>query len=255
MSTSGKTIDEDWFSTAFDALYPIIYAHRTVEAAAPEAAFAIAQTGIGPEDHVLDLCCGNGRHLLHLLTHTAHAMGLDYSPDLLRMARQSVGPDAVLFRADMRAIPLAGTCDVVLNFFTSFGYFQDEAENLAVLQGIAAALKPTGRFFLDYLNPSRVADTLVPHSERSAGVYCVVEDRWIDEASHRINKCTVVRQGGREVSRSGESVRLYSAGEMREMLAQAGLHVWKCFGDYAGSTYDERQERMIILGGKTPRNA
>ena len=66
------TVEKDWFAHAFDALYPVVYAHRTVESATAESAFAIEQLRLCNSCSVLDLCCGNGRHMVHLLKLAAH---------------------------------------------------------------------------------------------------------------------------------------------------------------------------------------
>lgn len=242
------TVEKDWFAHAFDALYPVVYAHRTVESATAESAFAIEQLRLCNSCSVLDLCCGNGRHMVHLLKHTPRVVGLDYSPDLLGMARRHLGASGQLVRGDMRAIPFEGAFDALANFFTSFGYFSDEAENLAVAQGIARALKPGGRFFVDYLNPAYVMANLNPESLRVSGGFEIREFRWIDTATNRVNKCTEVRYEGEVVNRSSESVRLYSELELRELLDRAGLDVDRFYGNYDGVPVRDNTPRQIIVG-------
>jgi SAM-dependent methyltransferase len=246
-----KSVGTDWYATAFNALYPVIYAHRTVEAAAPEADFAAGQMDLRHADRVLDLCCGNGRHMARLSRYTDELTGLDYSGDLLQIARKQLGPSSRLLRGDMRTLPFDVHFDVVMNFFTSFGYFTDPDENMAVAEGIYRVLKPDGRFFMDYLNPAHVKKTLVPHSERTQDGYRIIEDRWIDEATQRVNKTMVVDHEGETVLRSGESVRMYDRKELASLLGAAGLAIDRVFGDYSGATFDEDQPRMIIVGHKS----
>ncbi|MDP7640440.1 MAG: class I SAM-dependent methyltransferase, partial [Candidatus Hydrogenedentes bacterium] len=176
---------------------------------------------------------------------------LDYSDDLLRVARQSLGHRGRLVRADMRSQPFESVFDVVVNFFTSFGYFQSERENLMVLHGVASALKPEGRFFIDYLNRAYMEENLDPSSVRFYGDYEIRENRWIDSEKHRINKRTSVFKEGLEISQSGESVRLYTETEFKELLAKGGLRIEKMFGDYTGAACcDATQPRMIVIGRK-----
>lgn len=241
-------VEHDWYAHAFDALYPTVYAHRTVEAATDESAFAIDQLRLCDDCSVLDLCCGNGRHMVHLLRHTPHVAGLDYSEALLGFAREQVGPDARLVRADMRAIPFENAFDAIANFFTSFGYFQEDVENRAVAGGIARALKPGGRFFVDYLNPEHVRKNLEPESERDAGDLKIFERRWIDEAEARINKITEVYRGAERVSQSSESVRLYAQSELQALLDGTGLVIEARFGDYDGAPVGPANPRQIIVG-------
>lgn len=245
-------VSEQWYYHAFGDLYPIIYAHRSIEAAKPEALFAARVLGLLPNERVLDLCCGNGRHLVHLEEMGVCASGLDYSAPLLALARKAVACPR-LVRADMRRIPFSETFDAVLNFFTSFGYFLDPEDNEAVAQGVAGALKCGGRFFIDYLNPANVVRTLTPESVRVVEDYEIQETRWIDAASQRVNKSTKVSRGGSVVHRSTESVRLYSLDELRALMGRCGLVVERVFGGYDGSVFGADAERMILVGRRALR--
>lgn len=241
-------IEETWFRHAFGALYPVVYAHRSVAAAAPEARFAAQQLQIQPGQRVLDLCCGNGRHIVHLAALGAQITGLDYSPHLLAMARETLANDARLVRGDMRAAPFNAVFDAVTNFFTSFGYFQDPAENAAVVQSVARALKPSGRFFIDYLNADHVRATLVPHSERTQDGLHITERRWIDAQRQRVNKLLEVRQDGRVVHQSSESVKLYTRGKFKALLTEHGLIVETLYGGYDGQPPAPEHPRLIAVG-------
>lgn len=250
MSPTDHRIAEDWYHQSFDALYPIVYGHRTVDAARPESEFSIAQTGLEKDDRVLDLCCGGGRHMHHLLEVTPHVIGLDYSPHMLDMARELLGPDAKLVRADMCCQPFSGVFDVVMNYFTSFGYFQTRDENLNVVRGIARILKPGGRFFIDYMNREWTEANLQTETVRIEDGFEIYERRWIDRERHRINKATVVCKSGQELEDRGESVQLYTQDEFVNLLADGGLHVERLFGDYDGAALSDDQPRMIAVGRK-----
>jgi len=246
-------VDENWYRTSFDAFYPIVYAHRTVEAAESEAVFAAEQVGLRAGEHVLDLCCGNGRHIVHLLRRTPFVVGLDYSSDLLALARENLGDRPLLLRGDMRAIGLAESFDVVTNFFTSFGYFSTPEENLRVVHEVARVLRPGGRFVVDYLNAAYVAGHLVPESVREHDGYTIRERRWIDAVRRRVNKTTRLYNGDDALGEWGESVQLYEETEFRALLAQGGLEVDRVFGDYTGASMDAERPRMIVIGHKEER--
>lgn len=243
--------NQDWYQKGFGELYPIVYAHRTVESAEREAVFAIAQTRMDSKSRVLDLCCGNGRHLCHLAKQTPHATGLDYSDALLALARPLVGDTTCLTRGDMRALPFAAcSFDILTNFFTSFGYFTDEGQNRQVLCEVARILCPTGRFFIDYVNADTVCATLVPQSEREYNGYTIKEKRWLDDRARRVNKATEVLRDGHVAGQWVESVRLYGQEEFSRMLQDAGLVPTAMFGDYDGSPVSPERPRMIVTGRK-----
>jgi SAM-dependent methyltransferase len=240
----------DWYEDAFGDLYTVLYAHRSVEAAAPEAAFAAQVLGLEPADRLLDLCCGGGRHLVHLSKIVRFAAGLDYSRALLQEGRGLLGASGRLVRADMRAVPFHAAFDAVTNFFTSFGYFQDCAENMQVIRDTANALKPGGRFFIDYVNPAYVRDTLDAESERTIGAYQIHECRWIDDETKRVNKVMRVQRDGKTIATLGESVRLYEEPELRALLEGEGLVCEAIFGNYNGVPLARHEPRMIVAGRK-----
>lgn len=245
------SVADDWFAVAFGDLYPVVYAHRTVEAAMPEATFAAAAIHLNPSDHVLDLCCGAGRHLATLEKYGACLTGLDYSPQLLKYARARLSMTTGLVRADMRRLPFLSCFDVVFSFFTSFGYFLKETDNTRAAEEMARTLKPGGRFFMDYLNPLYVARTLKPESRRMSHGYTIDEQRWIDEAAKRVNKKVTVTQDGRYMGATTESVRLYALEELTLLLGSVGLRVDELWGDYEGAVYGEGAPRMILKGVRT----
>lgn len=252
----------EWHREGFGALYPVVYAHRTVAAAAPEAAFAHRCCNITPDCRVLDLCCGNGRHLAHLARQTPHAVGLDYSDALLALAGPLVGSSARLVRGhtarlvrgDMRALPFADHAfDVVTNFFTSFGYFLEEEQNVRAARELARVLAPGGRFFVDFMNADCVRATLVPESEREYNGYVIRERRWLDGPPERVNKATTVLRDGDVVGQWTESVRLYAPDEFTALLAECELAVTALFGDYDGGAVAPDRPRLIATGRKEQR--
>ena len=63
----------------------------------------------------------------------------------------------------------AGSFDWVLNFFTSFGYFERERENFRVLEEIVRILAPGGRFLIDLMNLDSTLAHLREYERREEG--------------------------------------------------------------------------------------
>jgi SAM-dependent methyltransferase len=175
---------------------------------------------------------------------------MDYSENMLEMAEELLGTRARLVRADMCCQPFTEAFDVVMNYFTSFGYFPTYEANLNVLRGIARILRPGGRFFIDYLNRAWTEQHLQEDSRRSVLGFEIHEHRWIDAETSRINKTTVVGRNGQELRDAGESVQLFTADEFTRMLSGAGLRVENLFGNYEGAAHDDSTPRMIAVGSK-----
>jgi hypothetical protein len=141
----------------------------------------------------------------------------------------------------MREIPYENYFDLVVQFFTSFGYFDSDAENQKVLSS-------EGKFMIDYMNPDYVVDNLVEKDEKqiSDGI-SVIQERWIENS--RVNKKITMTKNG-ETSFYNESVRMYSLQEIKDMLIQVGLRLSEIYGNFDDSVYNQNSPRMILIGEK-----
>jgi SAM-dependent methyltransferase len=245
-----RQAEEDWYERTFSELYPILYAHRTVEAAKLEAEFAVETLKINTDHAVLDMACGAGRHMVHLRNHAKRVAGIDFSGVLLRQALKCLGNTAWLLRGDMRALPFVNSFNAVCSFFTSFGYFCSDSENAEVLCGVRAALKPNGRFLLDYMNSEHAAATIVPESRRVEAGFEIEERRWVDTETGRINKLTTVSKEGCAAREFCESVRLFTFRDLEGFLVKCGFSIDRVFGDYTGAPFANDSPRMILVATK-----
>lgn len=236
-----------WFEAAFGALYVELYAHRDEGEA--EALLDTLSPFLPAGGPVLDLACGSGRLLVVLARRYPEAVGLDLSSDLLRGAARQIPPGR-LIRADMRDLPLVpGRFSAVFSLFTSFGYFDDPAEDGAVLRAAAARLRPGGTFVLDFLNAPRVIASLVPFSRQRLGVREVESERRFDPVARILRKVVRVYEEGRLLSAHEERVRAYAPGELDALFADAGLTLRARFGSYDGRAFEsETSERYILVG-------
>ncbi|MDF2646602.1 MAG: SAM-dependent methyltransferase [Paenibacillus sp.] len=243
---------DTWYEESFGEDYLLVYKHRDIQGAAREVRKMIAWLKLSHHSHVLDLCCGMGRHALALAEAGYCVTGVDLSPVLLREARSADPYNRIRWvESDMRSLPYDETFsegfDAVVNLFTSFGYFEDDNEQLKVLRQIRQALKIGGRFIIDYLNARYVTEHLVLHSERNEEGMHISETRSMQNGF--VTKEIVVQGSGRPPRRYTERVKLYSLETMTGMLNEAGLIVDDVYGSYDEDSYDDRQSpRMIIVG-------
>jgi SAM-dependent methyltransferase len=147
----------------------------------------------------------------------------------------------------MRALPFRpGSFAVVINLFTSFGYFRDDAEHRLVVRQVADVLSPGGRLVLDYLNAEQVRRTLRRDSEevRDGATAARVLRRFSEEGRYVVKEIEL-----RAENRSfQERVRLFTAQELAGLLEDAGLRVMARFGDYDGRPVAADSPRVILVG-------
>lgn len=230
---------EEWFHDEYLALYP----HRDEADAAQLVGLLRSQVGWQQGWRVLDVACGPGRHARAIEAAGARCIGLDLSMTLLRRARSVTG--APLIRADMRKIPVRPrSMDLTLNLFTSFGYFEDDAQHRAALGEMAATVRHGGWFAMDFLNAARVRATLVPTETATLGGTAVRITRDLINGDRFVRKRMETEDGRAWVER----VRLFQPEELEAMLAASGIPIVARFGDYAGAPLSSEGPRVILIG-------
>jgi ubiquinone/menaquinone biosynthesis C-methylase UbiE len=239
----------DWYKKSFGDDYLLVYKHRDLQGAYNEVKRMIEWLQLPAGAEVLDLCCGMGRHSMALTDFGYHITGVDLSGVLLKEAER-LDPERKVrwLQGDMRQVPLTETFDAVVNLFTSFGYFEEDAENEKVLHEMHRLLKPErGQFIIDFLNPGHVAAHLVPFSKRLEGETTIEESRKIEDGF--VRKTIVISEPGTADRTYTEQVKLYQREAFTGMLERADLEVLHVYGNYDASAYDSREsKRMIFVG-------
>ncbi len=239
----------DWFGGEYLALYP----HRD-RAEARRAVELLQETaGRGSGTRVLDLGCGAGRHLVELDRIGYRAMGLDLSQRMIAAARDAL-PEAGLVRADMRLLPFRpASFDVVTSYFTSFGYFDDERDDLGVLHEVRRVLRPGGVFLFDFMNAEEVVTNLRTEDRRTvSGVDVIQERRLVDDGRVVEKRITIGPREGKPEREFVERVRLYRPEELDSMMVRAGLVPGPCFGGYDRSPFTRASPRYIVVAEASP---
>lgn len=233
-----------WYQEWFGEEYLELYAHRDENEARLQVGFFRDQWGPidGP---ILDLACGMGRHMVELQALGYHAVGCDLSFTLLKTGVRDYGHMPVT-RADMRQLPFGdGVFAGLVNFFTSFGYFAEEDENFGVVREMARVLDHNAVFLFDYLNVHRELDKLVQRETRETPSGTVKIERWFDSSDRSFNKRMTIGD-----KRYLERVRGYDLDEISAMFAACNLEIQSSFGNFDATPFDERSQRLILLGRK-----
>ena len=244
---------KQWFDEYFDEWYLPTHGDG-LERAPAEAEFIARALDLPPGSAILDLACGHGRHAVELAARSYQVTGLDLSRVLLSKAEELArtrGVTLELVEEDMRRVPetWAARFDGALNVFTAWGYFDKDAENEKVIEGVVRSLKLGGRFLLDVINRERVIrhfrDT--QWSEEADGVLAL-ERATLDLRTSRSESVrTFILADGRRFVRP-VSVRLFTLAEVDAMFARHHLDIRTVYGGWHGEEYTIDARRMIVVG-------
>ncbi len=241
---------EDWFS---NPLYLKVYQHRDDSEAVRcvDTVLALTRLQAGPAiaPAVLDIACGAGRHALAFARKGFTVAANDLSPFLLDMARRearNAGLELSFSSCDMRTIRLGRHFDLIVQLFSSFGYFETDREDRLVLDNVSAMLGDDGWYVLDLMNPAWLASHFRPRTEKNIGSLHIIEERTM-KSDKVVKRLTLKDTQKDEVYRFTESMRLFGQERITAMLADAGMQVSMTIGDYQGNPFEQASSPRLML--------
>jgi D-alanine-D-alanine ligase len=226
-------LKSDWWKTIFNSIYlktdgDVVENHRNTT---NEVDLIVEHTGIGPDDNVLDICCGQGRHSIELAKRGHnHVTGIDRSRYLIRVAKKRAEQNnlkkIVFFEGDARKIPLpTNSQDAVLLMGNSFGYFDKKEEDVIVINEIKRLLRPYGTLVLDITDGDWLLKNFEPRSwEWIDGNYLVCRERNLSSKGDRIISREVVIHAEKGIIADQlYAERFYSLNKIQSLLEENGF--------------------------------
>lgn len=240
-----------WYEQAFGKNYLEVYAHRTNEQAIAEVEFANKHLQFKKNQVILDLCCGAGRHSFVMAPMVKTVVAFDLSLDLLQCAvKENLSkkcPNIYWQKGDSRNLSFSNSFDTVVCFFNSFGYFEEESENIQVIRNVFNALKPKGKLLFDIMNKPFIVNNLKPQTEKSINQFIVQESRKICSNGLRVEKEVRIFEGCNIVNEYRESVRMYTKEELLNLFSLAGFTSIEFFGSILSEPLSESSSRLILV--------
>jgi SAM-dependent methyltransferase len=245
---------EAWYenNSFWAAVEDVLFSPDRLDAAKTEVDGVRKLLALEPGAKVLDLCCGPGRHSLELARRGYRVTGVDRTGLYLNRARESareLGLDVEFVEEDMRRFLRPGAFDAAINLFTSFGYFENEPENLHVLENIHRSLKPGGAALIDTISKEIAARSYAERTWVEVGDILLLDHRsaspdwkWTDQ------RWIIVRDGKKQEFRW--KLRLYTAAELKGLLERAGFKRVRFYGGLEGTPYGGKAKRLVAVARK-----
>jgi SAM-dependent methyltransferase len=239
------SVPPEIFDEHYDYFYGPLLAAEQSDA---DAELIVQLLSLGPGMRVLDVPCGEGRIAGPLARHGCDVLGIDASERFLGRAREQ-WPEVTFLLGDMRELAFDSEFDAVLNWFTSFGYF-DRATNDAVLRSFARALQPGGQLLLELHNPGRLKRLVELGGGSSASVLEREGDLLVDRVTY--DQAEGFSRTERFVVRDGRVRKLefrleqIPAPHLVDRLHAAGFDEVRLFGQ-GGGEFEPEGRRLIAL--------
>jgi SAM-dependent methyltransferase len=238
------TKNKDWFASWFNtSYYHILYSNRDYSEAQEFMQNLVRFLRFKKSDLLLDVGCGKGRHSIYLNSLGYNVVGADLSKNSILEAKKSENERLRFIELDMRN-PFRLKYDAILNLFTSFGFFEDDNEDIAILQNIKNALKPNGVAVIDFMNVKNVIPNLVPE-----------ETKIIQGISFKINRYIqhgfIVKEINFDIDDEHhtyfEKVKILDVLKIKIYLNSVGFKIKHIFGNYQLDSFNEETSDRLIL--------
>ena len=244
----------EWFENEdfWTEMYPYMFPEERLESAEEEVDKILSLVEFNGT-HILDLCCGPGRHSTVLAERGFSVTGVDSTTVLLQKAKARASErklDAEFVQDDMRRFVRSSSYDLVLNMFTSFGYFDDKDEDLRVLRNIYESLRPGGVLVMEMMAKERLASVFnaTTSEVHPDGTLIVYRREIFDDWTRIRNHWLLIRD--EQVRSFKFHHTLYSGQELKDRLSQVGFSNTQLYGDLDGSAYGTSSKRLIALARK-----
>jgi SAM-dependent methyltransferase len=200
---------------------------------------------------VLDLACGAGRHSILFAKNGFYVTAVDISDNLLNVGRKTAEElklNINFIKSDLRKLNLNEKFHLIINLFTSFGYFETDDENGEVIKMASQHLVDNGYFVLDFFNIIYLQNNLIPISYDKIEDGIIKQERVIE--GDRLVKTIFITRKGIE-KKYYESVRIFTKQELISFFKDGGLKIQFIYGDYLGNNFaEETSPRIIIIAKK-----
>ena len=236
---------ENWFTSWFDTpYYHILYKDRNYREAQIFMDNLTHYLNLPEKAKILDLACGKGRHAIYLNKLGFNVVGADLSETSIAEANKNKN-DTLHFVVHDKREPYEEKFDAIFNLFTSFGYFEDEEDDIKTLVAIKESLSDYGFAVIDFMNIDQVINNLISDEIKVVDGITFHIKRFVEEGF--VIKEIDFEDGG-EQFQFFEKVRAFTLEDFQRMMDKCGIYLLDTFGDYKLKKYHKKtSERLIMI--------
>ena len=235
---------ENWFTSWFDTpYYHILYKERNYREAQIFMDNLTHYLNLPEKAKVLDLACGKGRHSIYLNQLGFDVLGADLSENSIAEASKNTNETLHFKVHDMRE-PFEEKYAAIFNLFTSFGYFENDKDNLTTLKAIKDSLSEYGFAVIDFMNVPQVLETLVPEETKTVDEIDFHIKRYLKDG--HIYKEIDFEDKGQKFHFT-EKVKALTLQDFEQLMEEAGIYLLDIFGDYKLKKFHKTESERLIM--------
>jgi SAM-dependent methyltransferase len=235
---------ENWYTSWFDTpYYHILYKDRNYREAQVFMDNLTHYLNLPEKATVLDLACGKGRHSIYLNQLGFTVLGADLSENSIAEANKNTNETLHFKVHDMRE-PFEEKYDAIFNLFTSFGYFENDEDNLTTLKAIKESLSEYGFAVIDFMNVAQVLETLVPEETKTVEGIDFHIKRYLKDG--HIYKEIDFEDKGQKFHFT-EKVKALTLKDFEVLMEEAGIYLLDIFGDYKLKKFHKTDSERLIM--------
>ena len=240
---------KNWFNSPY---YHMLYNNRDEEEANTFMAKLIAHLQPNSDARILDLACGKGRHAHFIAQQGFDVFGVDLAENSIIEAQLKEGENLHFYVHDMRFPFRINYFDYVFNLFTSFGYFENDRDEINTVKSMAANLKSNGILVIDFLNAHKVMAAV--NGQKESKQIESINFKWHKSIQNeKVIKEIEVDENG-VVQHFKEQVHLLKQSNFESYFKLAGLTLITTFGNYNLEPFNELESDRLILIAKKQVN-
>ncbi len=234
----------NWFASWFDTpYYHILYKDRDHTEGQLFMDNITGYLNLPENAKILDLACGKGRHSMYLNQLGFDVTGADLSENSIIEAKKSENANLHFKIHDMR-VSFEEKFDAIFNLFTSFGYFENDEDNLTTLKAIQESLSEYGFAVIDFMNVAQVIKNLVPEEVKIVdGIEFNIKRFHID--GHIYKEIDFEDKG--QKFHFTEKVKALTLNDFETMMEEAGIFLLDIFGDYKLKKFHKTESERLIM--------
>ena len=230
----------DWFNSPF---YHQLYKERDYSEATYFMNNLISRLQIDKNSSILDLACGRGRYSLYLSNIGHKVTGIDISKENISEAKKNESDKLNYILHDMRQ-PLNQKFDLILNLFTSFGYYQEDKDNISIIRSIKSNLNNEGKAVIDFFNIDYVLNNLIKYEEKAFDKTKFVINRYLE---NNLLVKDIIIESNNKIYKFQEKVKAYRIEDFLTMFKECDLKFKEKFGDYNLNSFNKNSSPRLIM--------